>query len=949
MAWGRSLHGRLIAREGNVSSALSVLEDAQAAARSAVPAPDVALLNWSPPASVLHRIRAERLWLEWVTGRAVVAERIRREMADAVASPADDGWCLIALAALVLVDHGHAAAAAEAMADVSSVADWSPRCALHRSIPPLAAVYARVMLATGAGDNARVVLRAAITQLSADRASDARVTRLRVAELELIRALRDQHASSATGQAIYSGDPVLAAAGWLAAALTEPPQNVSLGGFANTYLSDDALLHARLRSSTRTMLHEDPALVAAVAERARTVGPPAGEDGSLPATAIDLCLDALELARLGLADPPAEPDAFRETLTASVAALANARQPGAEWEWARLWLRLNILSGDTVITLSGLVPVHRLGRLCLEEGELLALRLPALSQPLLEEAQTYSQQAGDLGMAVAAAVTSAVASVHAGDTVALDARLDRATRAWADLRSAAEPGGWPPPLDAWDGWASRLDALRYGLAALPGGPAELDLRPWEGPREDQPAAEVPRPPSAGPAPASGRRISRPVLVAGVSAGAGIAVAAMAALSGPVRLFFAWLSPSIHLGFWSSFGIAWGIVLLIAAAAIWGPRASRRGAQLLAAPFREDVVCTPSSEDAAVITIAIKLRFVVLWSAVSILAEVLTAATVSAVAVSLFLGPSGGVVWRALRNEVVTSELPLSPGRPSDFRVMRLSSLVDEPFRVTAALRTEALVDRPWEFLLAVSRTPAGVRRRCFRAVTVTTARSPGPWPMVTHTPVVSAQWQPFADDVWAPHGWLVISPASSIVPQPVGPARVVHVIGTPLLTSAGWCLRVAGARSSQVSESFESSQYSPSKAEPMQPLAPGLLAPDDSRLADGSIVVVQVNPSGSSIVSDPDQAGGLRQFGRQVVVAGGRPVIVVPSLPADVARDVMRSLARRVRRQRKAPSLNRVLDWVDGLRRAVLGGRVFGDPSWDKLAAAYDITVFWPVTDRKES
>jgi hypothetical protein len=115
------------------------------------------------------------------------------------------------------------------------------------------------------------------------------------------------------------------------------------------------------------------------------------------------------------------------------------------------------------------------------------------------------------------------------------------------------------------------------------------------------------------------------------------------------------------------------------------------------------------------------------------------------------------------------------------------------------------------------------------------------------------------------------------------------------------------------------------------------------------ITVVQVDPSGSSIASDPDRAAGLRQFGRQVAVATRQPVIVVPALPVDVARTVMRSLARSVRKQRREPSLDRTLDWVDRLRRAVLGGRVFGTASWERLAAAYDIALFWPVTDGKET
>jgi hypothetical protein len=160
---------------------------------------------------------------------------------------------------------------------------------------------------------------------------------------------------------------------------------------------------------------------------------------------------------------------------------------------------------------------------------------------------------------------------------------------------------------------------------------------------------------------------------------------------------------------------------------------------------------------------------------------------------------------------------------------------------------------------------------------------------------------------------------------------------------------VAGSRSSQVSESFETSKYSPGRSDQVPGVVPGLLSPDDPALGAGAIVVVQVDPSGSSIASDPDQAAGLRQFGHQVVVATGRPIIVVPSLPANVARRLMKSLARSVRRQSKAPSLDRTLDWVDRLRRVILGHPLLADGSWDKLAAAYDIVLFWPEADRKDA
>lgn len=957
LAWGRSIHARLMAREGNVSAALRELEEAQTAALLAKPVPMVALLDWSPPASVLHRIRAERLWLEWVTGRAAKADRIRREVTDAIAAPSDDGWCLIALAGVVLVDHGHIAEAMESIAGVSPLSGWSPRCALHRGVPPMAAVQAQAMLAAGAGADAQAVLRVAITQLSKDRARDERVARLRMTQLELIRALRDQSASSVTGQAIYSDNPSLGAAGWLAAALIEPPQTISLGGFAASYLSDDALVHARFRSSTRPMLRNDPALVAAVAERASAARQPAERHGGLPITTIDLCLDALELAQLGLATLP-DPASLGEILAAHITEIADAVRPGTEFVWARLHLRLTVLVGDTEMARPTPVPVHRLGRLSLEEGELLALRLPALSKPLLESAYTCGLTAGDHGMEVAAAVTSATASVHAGDRSAVSGQLERARHAWGNLGLAvdglptwAELAASPEPApssqtvaaSAWNGWVLRLRALLgHGAAPLTEGPAEFDLRPWN---EDRlPTQELKSPPAT-----SGRRISRPVLVTSFVAGGAIATTVIIALSALVRIAVPAVVPSARLAFWPSFWITWGVVLLITGVSFYGPRAIRRIAHVLMALFREDVTCRPVSDEKAQVSFITKLQPAVMNTLAPPLANTLELVAVSAGILSLlYFGPYGLLTVRALRGIRTVEEIPLAPKRPSAVRAGRLAYQADRAFRITAALRTEAYVDQPWELLLAVSKTAAGIHRRCFRAVSFTAARPPDLWPTADHTEVVSAHWRAFADDVWQPSSRRASKPGGMSLPQEADLARVVHVIGTPLLTSTGWCLRVAGSRSSQVSESFETSQYSPARVEQIHPLAPDLLGPDDPALAAGAIIVVQVDPSGSSVISDPDQAAGLRQFGHQVVVATGRPVIVVPSLPANVARRAIRSLARSARRQRKAPSLDRVLDWVDGLRRAVLGSRLLADGSWDKITAAYDIVLFWPEPDRKE-
>lgn len=924
LAWARSLHARLLARQGNGREAIgefAAAEDAALAAEDAA----TTLLDWSPPASVLQRVMAERLWLEWASGDAPDGERLRREMGEAAASRSDDGWCLVALAGIVLLDHGHVAEARKAMTDVSPLADWAPRCALHRGVPPMAEVQARILLAMGAAAEARTMLQDAIARLGEDRASDERVVRLRVVELELIRAQRDRSASSTISQAVHSGDPSLAAAGWLAAGLIEPPPSTSPGGYAEINLLDDALLHARFCSSSRAMLRDDPALATTIATRAIAAVQSAEPRGPLSITTVDLCLDALELEHLGLARRQMQATGLgrlREAVASAVAELRATVRPGVEFEWARLGLRLHVLSDASM---PQLVPRHRFGRLSLAEGELLALRLPTLGMRLLDHARHRGLTTQDYGMAMAAAVVGAAASLHAGGRNAAAWRLGQAKYAWETLGHAVD-GLYPwaeldatgesplssrtPAAEAWSGWALRLRAL-LGHDSKPteDGPAELDLRTWdEGPL----SAAVPPVEALAPAPsnpAKPRSLSLKdtitLLVALI-----VVVGVFVGLAEGLRAAVNAASPSIRLGLWPAIFLAAVLIVLLVLLGIYMPTAAVGIARGLRTRLREDVTFRSVTAEKAQVTLTVTLSV---------------------------------VVHRPLAAQV-DKDIPLTLAPPS--RPARFARHAYQTLRIKSGLHAAAYVDEPWELLLSSGKTRAGLRRRCFRVVSVAAARPPGPWPAAHHTEVVSPQWQPFADEVWNASGR---GRTEKPTRQDAGAARVVHVIGTPLLTSAGWRLRVAGSRSSQVSEAFGSSQYSPAPAGQTRPLAPGLLDPDDPALDQGAIVVVQVDPSGSTVVSDPDQAGGLRQFGYQVAVAAGRPVIVVPSLPVAGASEAMWSLARSVARQRHAPSLDRTLDWVDNMRHSVIRNPKTKGEQWNRITAAYDIALLWPESDRKES
>jgi hypothetical protein len=517
-------------------------------------------------------------------------------------------------------------------------------------------------------------------------------------------------------------------------------------------------MHARFRSSTVPVLRGHEGLVEAIAARAVAVSESATSPGMLPIVTVDLCLDALELARLGLARGKL-PDlaALADILNASINAMAGNVQPGSEFERERLMLRLSVLSGDTPVGPLRL-PAHRMARLSLEEGELLALRLPALSKRHLTTAYDCVLGLGDHGMEMAAAITSAVASVHAGDQRALADDLIRAQRAWGKLQPVVE--GLPawaelgaqadqdrtPEALAWEGWTRRARAL-LGQETPPvsEGPAELDLRSWdEGQRSSQDRGSPSLP---------GRSLlARPwLLIAGGVMGTAAATFVIIAFSALVRLAAHAVNPAFRLGFWSSFWIAWAIFLLVVAVGLYGPQASRRIMRPLVAIFREDVTCMPATDERAMVSFNVRLRPAIAKALPPLLLNALGVFVACGAFLSFwYLAPYGLLTLRALRGTPLVEVVSLAPERPSRYRTRQLAQRADWALRITAGLRVESHVDHPWELLLAVSKTPAGDRRRCFRPVSFPAMRPPGPWPAADHTEMVSPRWRPFADDVWGP-------------------------------------------------------------------------------------------------------------------------------------------------------------------------------------------------------
>ena len=322
---------------------------------------------------------------------------------------------------------------------------------LHHTAPPLRAMLARGWLALGAAHRARSALGPAGTfaespreqaELDAMRIEIAR--RMRLTDTD--RHLRKSSSRSADDRTGRAGRALEATA-----LLDVDSRDAPAGG-------DPETLHQWWRS--------------------RTELPPPGpardalRSGDLPGLA--LALDGVELALMTNADPNDPLDEVRRALPA---------EPVDE-DQLRLRLRFLALAGGLRPGRDGLrLPLgalrerlgqRRIAEIALEEGELLALRLPVAARPLLNDAARWFLAAGDPVGRLIATTASLLAATHAGDepTGTELLRLGKVYQAvagrirvlprWEALPTASGSTADDPD---WHGWLLRLRWLLAG----PGG------------------------------------------------------------------------------------------------------------------------------------------------------------------------------------------------------------------------------------------------------------------------------------------------------------------------------------------------------------------------------------------------------------------------------------------------------------------------------------------------
>jgi len=529
-ARGQALHGRF-------EAALELAARAERAAAGQPAAPPGRWADFDAPAMTCHRIRLELIRMTAALPLpddplrdAPLPEWQRAAEADLGTIDADRLIAAILLRRLAAEEITRLARLEERAARrARRPADGALWC--HLAVAPMFTAIALGWCALGQTNNSIELLHTRRRQALAAGDTDTENAAL-LGTLEISRRMRIAQPVLAKNSG-KSADPDQRAAAWALAALTEPP-----GVRATPPVAElpDACLHDwwRSRPATPDPDGEDARLFR---QRARQLAPVRGNRA--PFGAISLALDLAE-AEIAKSAEPQWPDIDLDEL-------AQSGQITAE-QLFRVTLRMLALGhpliGEREWT-AGIGP-RRMAKLAMDEGELLALRLPGQAVALLDLAVTWFGDAGDPAGALFAAIAGTLARQRAGLGVRpglesfLAARYEAMAGlavtplpAWAELPGSYLPqppkqvkqarsakGSRPPEIPAepaLGGWLPRLVACLAREGPHAGGGAlgavasaqlvvRLGATEESVPTELDPSVLAPRPPHAKPGAARRRRV-----------------------------------------------------------------------------------------------------------------------------------------------------------------------------------------------------------------------------------------------------------------------------------------------------------------------------------------------------------------------------------------------------------------------------------------------------------
>ncbi len=320
----------------------------------------------------------------------------------------------------------------------------SPRSALwcHLAVPPLFTAVARGWTALGQSDRAIELLHARRRRARAAGDADAENAAL-IATLEISRRMRIAQPVLAKDSAV-SADAGQQAAAWALAVLTEPPGAQAAEPASNI---PDACLHDWWRTrpappgpgseDARLFRHRAEQLVAHRGDltpfAAFSLGLDLAEADIAAATAPDW--QAIDPARFSANGQVTGEQVLRVRLRAQALGHPGFRSPGA-----------GSSAPDQAVPSeewTGRVGLRRAAELAMDEGELLALRLPREAVSLLDLAAIWFNQAGDPAGALFAGIAGALGRQRAGMPVPPD-NDQSLSSTYEAVASVAEP-----PLPAW--------------------------------------------------------------------------------------------------------------------------------------------------------------------------------------------------------------------------------------------------------------------------------------------------------------------------------------------------------------------------------------------------------------------------------------------------------------------------------------------------------------------
>ncbi|ASW55787.1 ATP-binding protein [Plantactinospora sp. KBS50] len=812
---------------------------ADAARRVTTSATRVEYLDWPLPHSAAARVRLE--WMSATAGfpQAQPPMSLMPAWLDEALHGSDVEHERIA-SAIVLQMLAHRVVAADLVAVVDryvrSLGRLMPLCRAHVATPPLVTTVVRAWLDLGQPSAAQELLQVwedAEFSYDRDAATTAAVelVAVHIARRMRWRGMRESLllALATTGSARQ-----IFAARAARLLLGEPQDDL-------VTLSDATLADVHWRTTAYPSGRDARDLLASIATA--TASRPA------PEITAHLLLDGIE-AHLVARRRSGDFKALVEQLRTSMKALTAAASGSTNAAGLLTQLRILQLRQWALVTPTMSPPVqespHEWAHAALEEGELLALRLPRAGERLLDLAVRLFDKAGNEVGAMTAATLAVMATFRVGrhasaasSLVDLESRYGRLRALYEELPPWSALRAWDfsrqrlGPDDPWHGWLSRLAlCIAVGKRRAPRafrGSSELDLsarrcryRVWQ-------------------------RLKR----AGHPKEWSRAIRVMALLLAAVAATLTvWAQPAQ-----ASIIILALIAVLSAVVAITG-----QSAALLRVPgarFRLVALVHPVAVDGADSDLA----------EVDVRVQPLNRRAHVAKAL---LGPPSGLP--------PGPRLPLGPD-PERTRLPQPVADTIAAARVDRDVDELALSVHPsasggaWEAVVELSDPATGSR-----PLLATYRSYPAQRPRLAPDVVRVAVLCPLSFGLFAEESWV----AGGITPklfhardlrsfERVEKANVLHMVATPLPEPARSALVLDDPTAQEIK-------------------------PDRLPLTTAGLIVVQAEPGRSSVSVDPRSAL-LKTIAHSVAVAsGGAAVLVIPALPIHLARSLVAEIGRRLAR-----------------------------------------------------